>query len=64
MMSNWHCFTCKVAVEEDDVDAAFLDYDFSYEGLVCPECGGKWLTEEVVIEEISAAEDDAEAKMA
>lgn len=63
-MNNWHCYRCKVAVEEEDIEALFLEYDFSYEGLVCPECGGVWLTEDVVVDEISAAEDDAEAKMA
>ena len=63
-MGDWHCFTCKVAVEEEDIETTFLDYDFSYEGLVCPECGDQWLTEDVVVDEISAAEDDAEAKMA
>jgi NAD-dependent SIR2 family protein deacetylase len=63
-MNNWHCNKCKVAVEVEDIDAVFLDYDFSYEGLVCPECGETWLTEEVVVDEISPAEDDAEAKMA
>ena len=63
-MSNWHCYKCKVAVEEEEINTKFADYDFSYDGLVCPECGEKWLTEDVVMEEISAAEDDAEAKMA
>ena len=63
-MSNWHCYTCKVAVEEQEIDTEYADYEFSYDGLVCPECHEKWFTEEVVIEEIASAEADAEAKMA
>ena len=63
-MSNWHCSTCRVAVEEQDIETQFLDQQFDYAGLVCPNCHEKWLTEEVVVEEIAKAEADAEAKMA
>lgn len=63
-MSNWHCYKCKVAVEEQEVNASYTDNEFSYDGLVCPECEGKWLTEDVVVEEIATAEADADAKMA
>lgn len=64
-MSNWHCYTCKVAVEEQDVDTQFLENPpMEFIGLVCPNCQEIWLTEDVVMEEISQAEADAEAKMA
>jgi len=63
-MSNWHCYKCKVAVEEDEIDTQFAEYDFSYDGLICPECNDKWFPEEVVIDEIASSEADAEAKMA
>lgn len=63
-MRNWHCYKCKIAVEEQEINTMFADYEFAYEGLVCPQCNGKWLSEEIVIDEIASAEADADAKMA
>lgn len=63
-MNNWHCYTCKVAVEEKEVEIEFLELSIDQMGLVCPECGRIWMTEEVVVEEIAQSEAEAEAKMA
>ena len=62
-MSDWHCFKCKVKVEEDDVPMLYLDMLGFMPGLVCPECGLSLFPEESGWGIVRKNEAEIEAKM-
>ena len=37
-MSDWHCYKCKVEVDEDDISMMYMDMLGFQPGLICPKC--------------------------
>lgn len=62
-MEEWYCFKCKDKMTKADIQSTFLEISRSIEGLKCPKCGTAYLTEKTVIEEVTTAEEDMEAKL-
>ena len=62
-MSEWHCFKCKVGVEEDDISLIYLDMLDFQPGLVCPKCGLKLLQESIGWFVVRKKEEKVESKM-
>ena len=62
-MSEWHCFKCKVEVEEDDVPMLYLDMLGFHPGMVCRKCGLMLLPESVGWGLVRKDEEEIEAKM-
>lgn len=64
---DWFCFRDKVAIEEADVKLVYhLSEDFSpnftVKGLKCLKCSAAYLSENVAVTRLSAAESKAEGK--
>lgn len=63
-MSEWHCFKCKVEVEEDDISMLYMDMLGFKPGLICPQCGLCLFPEESGWGDVRKNEEEIEAKMA
>lgn len=62
-MTDWHCFKCKVQMEDDDLSLLYMDMLGFEEGFRCPECEDQYLSEETVVS-MRTKEEEIEAKMA
>jgi DNA-directed RNA polymerase subunit RPC12/RpoP len=63
-MEEWHCFRCKVPMEETDITMIYMD-DMEMPGAFgvrCPNCGTEYLMEEFVIDEVAKGEKVLEGK--
>ena len=63
-MSEWHCYKCKVEVEEDDISLLYMDTLGFHPGMVCPKCRLVLLPESSGWDLIRRNEEEIEAKMA
>jgi hypothetical protein len=61
-MSDWYCFTDKVKMEKCDVLLNYMVVNQFVPGLKCPKCGTQYITEEVAMTVVQAAENALEEK--
>jgi hypothetical protein len=61
-MADWYCYTDKVKMEECEVMLKYLVVNQYVPGLKCPKCGTQYLTEEVTMTIVQAAENALEEK--
>ena len=61
-MADWYCFKDKVKMVETKVTLKYMQLVQDVPGLKCPECGVAYLTEDIVISVVKAAEDLLEEK--
>jgi hypothetical protein len=61
-MTDWYCFKDKVKMVDTDVAMKYMKLVQYVPGLKCPECGVAYLTEDVVMTIVKAAEDALEEK--
>ena len=61
-MAAWHCYKCKVEMEEAEIAVLYLDIDGEAEGIQCPECGVKYILEEIATTKVAKAEKMIENK--
>ena len=61
-MAEWHCFKCKVEMEETEVPMEYLDIDGETEGLECPKCGVRYILEDIAMTKVAKAEKMIENK--
>ncbi len=61
-MEKWHCFKCRVPMEEGEVIMDYLDISNAIEGIKCPKCGVSYLLEETVVGKVAQAEEMMENK--
>ncbi|MFA4916773.1 MAG: hypothetical protein WC560_08900 [Syntrophales bacterium] len=62
-MVDWYCFQCKEKMVAEEVEASYMEILSFIDGLKCPTCGTIYLSEDYVVETISTAEEEIEAKM-
>ena len=62
-MAEWHCHKCKVETEEQEIELAYMDMPGFQPAWVCPNCNAKWVSQEVVYENIIPGEEELEAKL-
>ena len=63
-MSDWHCYKCKVEVDEDDISLMYMDMLGFQPGFICPKCDLMLVPEETGWDIIRKNEEEIEAKMA
>jgi len=61
-MADWYCYKDKVKMEQCEVALNYLVVNQFFPGLKCPKCGTQYLTEEVVMTIVQAAESALEEK--
>jgi hypothetical protein len=61
-MSDWYCYKDKVKMKETQVSMRYMQLVQYVAGLKCPECGVAYLTEDVVMTTVKAAEELLEEK--
>lgn len=61
-MTDWHCYKHKVKMEETDVALKYMKMVQYIPGLKCPVGGEAYLTEDVVMTIVRAAEEILEEK--
>lgn len=61
-MTEWYCYKHKVKMLPTDVALQYMQLVQYLPGLKCPEGGETYLTEDVVITTVKAAEDALEEK--
>jgi hypothetical protein len=61
-MTDWYCYKHKVKMTETDVALKYMQLVQYIPGLKCPVGGEAYLTEEVVMTIVKAAEDALEEK--
>ncbi len=61
-MEEWHCFKCKVRMEEAELPMEYLEVEGEAQGIRCPSCGAKYILEEFVIAKMVRAEKMVEDK--
>ena len=61
-MADWYCFKDKVKMKETRVSMRYMQLVQSVPGLKCPECGVAYLTEDIVMTTVKAAEELLEEK--
>jgi hypothetical protein len=61
-MTEWYCYKDKVKMLSTAVALNYMQLVQSVPGLKCPECGVAYLTEDVVMTTVKAAEDALEEK--
>lgn len=61
-MREWHCFKCKERMIETEIKLVYLEVEATVEGLMCPKCGVKYITEEVAIKKLARGEKMVEEK--
>jgi hypothetical protein len=61
-MTDWYCYKDKVKMVNSDVALKYMQLVQYVRGIKCPECGVAYLTEDVVMSVVKAAEDALEEK--
>ena len=61
-MADWYCNKDKVKMKETRVTLKYMQLAQDVPGLKCPECGAAYLTEDIVMSTVKAAEDMLEQK--
>lgn len=61
-MEEWHCFKCKVKMEQTQITLNYMEFDSMIEGLKCPKCGSSYVTEEMAAGELREGEKNLEGK--
>ncbi len=61
-MTEWHCFKDKVRMAEEEIVLSYMQIKQYVPGLRCPVCGAEYLTEQVVMTTVAAAEEALEQK--
>ncbi len=61
-MTEWYCYKDKVKMLPNEVAMKYLQMVQYVPGLKCPECGVAYLTEDIVMSVVKAAEDALEYK--
>ncbi len=61
-MTEWYCYKDKVKMLPTEVAMKYLQMVQYVPGLKCPECGVAYLTEDIVMSVVKAAEDALEYK--
>ena len=61
-MTDWYCYKDKVKMVETDVAMKYMQLVQYIPGLKCPDGGEAYLTEDVVMTIVKAAEDALEEK--
>ena len=61
-MTEWYCHKDKVKMLPADVAMKYLQLVQTVPGLKCPQCGVAYLTEDIVMTTVKAAEDALEEK--
>jgi hypothetical protein len=61
-MTDWYCYKDKVKMASTDVALKYMQLVQYVSGLKCPECGTAYLTEDIVMTVVKAAEDALEEK--
>jgi hypothetical protein len=61
-MTEWYCYKDKVKMLPAEVAMKYLQMVQYVHGLKCPICGAAYLTEDVVMTTVKAAEDMLEEK--
>ena len=62
IMADWYCFQYKKEMEKAELLLSYMGLTQSVPGLKCPVCGVEYLTENVVMTTVKAAESALEAK--
>ena len=61
-MADWYCYKDKVKMKATQVSMRYMQLVQSVPGLKCPECGVAYLTEDIVMTTVRAAEELLEEK--
>ena len=61
-MADWHCFKCKEEMRETELTVNYMDVEDVVEGLGCPKCGAKYITEETAVGQLTIAENMMDGK--
>ena len=61
-MTEWYCYKDKVKMVATDVTLKYMQLAQAVPGIKCPECGVAYLTEDIVMTVVKAAEDALEEK--
>ena len=61
-MTDWYCYKDKVKMVNSDIALKYMQLVQYVRGIKCPECGVAYLTEDVVMSVVKAAEDALEEK--
>ena len=61
-MTEWYCHKDKVKMLSADITMKYMQLMQTVPGLKCPVCGTAYLTEDVVMTTVKAAEDALEEK--
>jgi hypothetical protein len=61
-MENWYCFKDKVKMAEATLTLGYMQLTQGVKGLKCPKCGASYLTEDIVMTTVRAAEAILEEK--
>ena len=61
-MTEWYCHKDKVKMLSTDVEMKYMQLVQYVPGLKCPQCGVAYLTEDVVMTTVRAAEEILEEK--
>lgn len=61
-MTEWYCFKDKVPMLSTEVELTYMQLVQAVPGLKCPQCGVAYLTEDIVMTIVKAAEDALEEK--
>ena len=61
-MAEWYCFKCNEKTETAEIKLLYLDIEAKQEGIRCPKCGAKYITEEVALEKLAKGEQMIEQK--
>jgi len=61
-MADWYCFKCKEQMQEEELPVNYMDVEDYAEGLLCPKCGAKYMTEETAVGKLTIAENMMDGK--
>ncbi len=61
-MPDWYCFKDKEKMQKLEVNLSYLQLTQHVPGIKCPVCGVEYLTEDIVMTVVQAAEDALEGK--
>jgi DNA-directed RNA polymerase subunit RPC12/RpoP len=62
IMADWHCFKCKEKMVPGEIKFIYLEIEGAQEGIVCPTCNAKYITEEVAVDRMAKGEKMIENK--
>lgn len=61
-MNEWYCNIDKVQMIHTEITLRYMEMKQSVPGLKCPKCGTAYLTEDIVMTVVKAAEEALEGK--